>query len=67
VTQIPPNNFFLVAQILQKSPQKVGNFPKKSYWDFLSIFSDDFFSLATKFGQIPPKIIFMVIAQFRKI
>jgi len=23
----------------------------KSYWDFLSIFSDDFFRLVTRFGQ----------------
>ena len=35
MTQIPPKNIFPVEHILQKSPKKVGNFPKKSYGDFV--------------------------------
>ena len=39
----PPKNIFLVVANLRKISLKSWQFSKKSYWDFLSIFSDDFF------------------------
>ena len=71
IPQYPPNTIFQMAQILQKSESKVGNFPKNpigifyQYFQMINVNAQDIvitnkFSVFLYMIQIPPNIIFQM-------